>query len=744
MTSRTESPDPLPPPAARPDAVATETSVVGALPLKPIRRRVLIIDDDAAFTLLAAEILDQAGYDASVASNSIDAIARFERDKPDLVLLDVELPGTNGFDLCATLGLLSRGADVPIVMVTGHDDTASIAQAYQVGATDFIHKPVLWPTLPHRVGFILRARDNMRALQASEHKNRALLQALPDTIFIVDAAGILLEHIRGDGKRSRRNLVGKKLEQVLPPGVARAVRLCAKAEHPEELSTYEFTVGRGKDQKSYEARIRPQPNGTMLIVTRNTTERRRARARIEYLAYYDILTGLPNRQLFIRQVGRAIQDAKQSEQLVALLYLDLDRFKRINDNLGHSVGDALLQNVARKLEQSVRPPHVSEPHAERKTHDRARVARLGGDEFAIMLTGVRSEEQIVAVAEQIKLAMAEPLDCGGHRLVVTPSIGIALYPRDGTDIEDLLVKADMAMYQAKDLGRNSYSFFGHSMAVRSLGRLELENDLRAAFEKNEFEVFYQPKVELATGTIVGVEALMRWHHFKRGWIAPEIFIPVAEECGLIFPMGDWVIREACKQLKTWATVGLGALTIAVNVSVQQLASADFVDSVFRALEEYGISPNLLELEITESLLMRNVQDTSLCLKRFRAAGISLSIDDFGTGYSSLGYLRQFPVDALKIDRSFVKDLHTSSDDAAICAAIIAMARELKLKVIAEGVQNTEQLEFLRRHQCDQAQGYLISRAIAPLDLQALLQAAARGELTYAQESATPLRLNVGP
>jgi EAL domain-containing protein (putative c-di-GMP-specific phosphodiesterase class I) len=399
--------------------------------------------------------------------------------------------------------------------------------------------------------------------------------------------------------------------------------------------------------------------------------------------------------------------------------------------------------VARKLEHSVRPLAQSETTDGRRTHDGARVARLGGDEFVIMLTGVSSEEQIVAVAEQIKLAMAEPLDCGGHRLVVTPSIGIALYPRDGTDIEDLLVKADMAMYQAKDLGRNGYSFFGHSMAVRSLGRLELENDLRAAFEKNEFEVFYQPKVELATGTIVGVEALMRWHHVKRGWIAPDIFIPVAEESGLIVPMGDWVIREACKQLKTWANEGFGALTVAVNVSVQQLASLDFVESVFRALAEHGIEPSRLELEITESLLMRNVQDTSACLKRFRAAGISLSIDDFGTGYSSLGYLRQFPVDALKIDRSFVKDLHTSTDDAAICAAIIAMARELKLKVIAEGVQTAEQLDFLRRHQCDQAQGYLISRAVPPNDLQSLLRAAARGELCFAQESAAPLRLNVG-
>jgi EAL domain-containing protein (putative c-di-GMP-specific phosphodiesterase class I) len=306
---------------------------------------------------------------------------------------------------------------------------------------------------------------------------------------------------------------------------------------------------------------------------------------------------------------------------------------------------------------------------------------------------------------------------------VTPSIGIALYPQDGTDIEDLLVKADMAMYQAKDQGRNGVAFYGHSMAVRSLGRLELENDLRSAFQNGDFEIFYQPKVELSSGTIIGVEALLRWHHATRGWIAPDTFIPVAEETGLIAELGDWVIREACKQLNTWASEDLGHLTIAVNVSVQQFARADFVESVLRALWQYGVKPEQLELEITESLLMRNVDDTTVCMKRLRAAGVTLSIDDFGTGYSSLGYLRQFPVDALKIDRSFVKDLHTSDDDAAICAAIIAMARELKLKVIAEGVANTEQLEFLRKHRCDQVQGYLISKPIPVADLERLLRGA---------------------
>jgi diguanylate cyclase (GGDEF)-like protein len=698
------------------------------MPLQSYPRRcVLIIDDDPVFALLASETLQQGGFDVRIAKDSQEALKSFQAATPDLVLLDVELPGGNGFDVCVKLRSMSRGLDVPIVMVTGHDDTESIVQAYQVGATDFIHKPVLWPTLPHRVGFMLRALDNMRALRISEQKNRALLQALPDTIFIVDRGGTVLEHITGHDKADRTDLVGKTLEDVLPSGVARAARQCMDGVSAGDLSTYEFEVGRGKEQRSFEARLRPQTDGTLLIVTRDTTERRRAKARIEYLAYYDTLTGLPNRQLFVRQLGRAIRSAKLSDQMVALLYLDLDRFKRINDNLGHSVGDALLQNVARRLEQSIRPTDVVSRPSDAAPRDQSRVARLGGDEFVVLLTGLTNEEQTVAVAERIQQSLAQPFDCGGHRLVVTPSIGIALYPKDGTDIEDLLIKADMAMYQAKDQGRNRHAFYGQSMAIRSLGRLELENDLRRAFEGGGFQIHYQPKMDLASGQIIGVEALLRWHHATRGWIPPDQFIPVAEETGLIVALGDWVIRESCKQLNAWANEGLGHLSIAVNVSVQQFAREDFVDSVLRALWQYGVKPQQLELEITESLLMRNVDDTTACMKRFRAAGLTLSIDDFGTGYSSLGYLRQFPVDALKIDRSFVKDLNTSDDDAALCAAIIAMARELKLKVIAEGVESMAQMEFLRRHRCDQVQGFLVSEPVPAAGIGLLLLGDLQGE-----------------
>jgi diguanylate cyclase (GGDEF)-like protein len=684
-------------------------------------RRVLIIDDDPVFALLAQQTLRQADFAASVAGNSVEAFAAFDSETPDLVLLDVELPGCNGFDICRQLRASSAGADVPIIMVTGHDDTASISRAYQAGATDFIHKPILWPTLPHRIGFILRALDNLRALRASEHKNRALLQALPDTILIVGSDGVLLEHITGDGQPQHESLVGKQLEQVLPAAVARAARQAMSGGMPAEHLTHDFIIGTGEDQRAIEARLRPQGDGTLLIVTRDTTERQRAKARIEYLAYYDTLTGLPNRQLFVRHAGRAIRAAKQTGALLALLYLDLDRFKRINDNLGHAVGDALLQHVARRIRQSIRADDRAAEPAAGPSPTQPRVARLGGDEFVVLLTELSDEAHAAAVADRIERSLGKPFECDGHRFVVTPSIGIALYPRDATDVEDLLVKADMAMYRAKDQGRNGHAFYGDTMAIRSRGRLEIESDLRHACENGDFQLHYQPKVNLASGAVIGVEALLRWHHATRGWIAPDTFIPVAEETGLIVQLGDWVILETCKQLKQWAATGRGHLTVAVNVSVHQFAAHDFVESVLGSLSQYGVQPAQLELEITESLLMRNVVATTRCMQQLRAAGVALSIDDFGTGYSSLGYLRQFPVGALKIDRSFVRDLTTSSDAAAICATIIAMARELKLKVIAEGVETTAQLDFLRRHRCDQAQGYLISAAVPAAELDKLLR-----------------------
>jgi len=683
------------------------------------RRRVLIIDDDPVFSLLASEALQQADFATQIAGDTQQAMQAFDVFKPDLALLDVNLPGGNGFELCATLRTLASGRDVPIIMVTGHNDTESIARAYDAGATDFIHKPVLWPTLPHRVGFMLRALDNLHALRDSELRNRALLQGLPDTIFMIDGKGVLVEHIAGNEHSYGTHLVGQSLEEVFPAEVARAARKALGRKIATETAGIEFKVKQGGKRRWFEARMRPQPDGPLLVVVRDTTERRESKARIEHLAYYDSLTRLPNRALFVREAARSLQSPTANETLAALLYLDLDRFRRINDNLGHSVGDLLLQEVAKRLEQAFAPADAAAANAARANKPRNRVARIGGDEFALLVTGLEDEQQAAAAADRVRTLLAEPFHCDGHRFVITPSIGIALSPRDGTLIEDLLVKADMAMYQAKDRGRNAHAFYGQTMAVRSLVRLELESELQRAIDGDALQLHYQPKMDLRTGKIVGVEALLRWPHAERGWIAPDTFIPVAEETGLIFAIGERVIDRACAQLAAWSRCDLGHLTIAVNVSVQQFLRADFVDSVLRKLGQHGVAPARLELEITESLLLKNFDEAIAAMRRLRAAGIALSIDDFGTGYSSLGYLRQLPVNALKIDRSFVKDLPDSDDDVAICAAIIAMARELHLKVIAEGVESAAQLEFLRQHRCDQAQGYFIGKPAPVEQLQGL-------------------------
>jgi diguanylate cyclase (GGDEF)-like protein len=683
-------------------------------------RRVLVVDDDPTFALLATETLEQAGFTVMVAPTAQQATATFATFLPDLVLLDVGLPGGNGFDVCRSIRAAAANNDVPVVLVTGHDDTNSIATAYEAGATDFMHKPILWPTLPQRVALMLRALDDHRALARSEKKNRALLQALPDACVVVDRRGHVTEHLTGSDTVGNESLVGKRLEEVFPRELVKTARRCLGAASPGPGVSQEFATVQGEKRRWFEARFRPQPDGTLLIVTRDTTERRRAKARIEYLAFNDVLTRLPNRQQLILAASRAVSEAKRNGSGMAVLHIDLDRFKRVNDNLGHAIGNSLLQSVARRLEQLVRTDARAAAGGVAAPVPLI-VARLGGDEFVVLVGGLSDDRQASDIADGIRQLLAEPFDCGGHHLVVTPSIGIAVFPRDSSDVDDLLVKADMAMYRAKDQGRNTHAFFGESMAVRSLSRLALETDMRQAFERSDFRICYQPMLDLGSGAIVGVEALLRWDHPQRGPVSPEAFIPIAEETGLIVPLGAWVVRQVCEQLRRWADMGFAQLTAAVNVSVQQFIRRDFVDMVLRALQDAGVDPRRLELEITESLLMRSTTDTMASMNRFRSCGVSLSIDDFGTGFSSLGYLRQLPVSALKIDRSFVGDLDRRDDAAKICAAIIALARELKLKVVAEGVENGAQLAFLQRHGCGHAQGFLISKPVPATELEPLLR-----------------------
>jgi len=448
-----------------------------------------------------------------------------------------------------------------------------------------------------------------------------------------------------------------------------------------------------------------QPN--LLATVRDLTDRKVAEERIQFLAYYDALTGLPNRTLLKDRLSKALASARRDKSKVALLFLDLDRFKIINDSLGHSYGDQLLKEVAERVRGCAR--------------EEDSVARLGGDEFLIVLTSIKDISDAAVAAERLMEAMRAEFLIEGHFLSVSCSLGISMFPEHGTEIDDLIKNADAAMYEAKERGRNNFQFFTEDMNTQAAQRLTLENGLRRALEKSELFLVYQPQIDVATGKIVGLEALLRWKHPELGFVAPDKFIRIAENSGLIVPIGEWVINTACRQARKWQKEGLSAVTVAVNVSAVQFRKENFCEMVGRVLQETGLAPEYLELELTESLLLANADMTVSVLQELKAMGVTLAIDDFGTGYSSFSYLRQFRVSKIKIDRSFIRDVAVNPDDAAITTAIIGMAKTLNLKVIAEGVEDEAQMSFLRAHHCDEIQGYYFSKPLAADDVAAKLR-----------------------
>lgn len=443
-----------------------------------------------------------------------------------------------------------------------------------------------------------------------------------------------------------------------------------------------------------------------VAVYRNITETRALASQLFYQANYDALTQLPNRNLLKDRLIHAIAHAQRTQQQLALLFLDLDRFKTVNDSLGHTVGDVVLKAVAKRLQACLRETDT--------------VARLGGDEFVIVLEDLPHEELVVTVSHKLLNALEAPFGVGGHEFFVTASIGITLFPKDGEDADALLSNADTAMYRAKEEGRNTAKFFAQEMNQRALEHLLMEQNLRYALTRNELELHYQPQLDLTSGQTVAVEALLRWRHPQQGLIPPQAFIPFAEEMGLIIPIGDWVIRTACTQAKAWQDAGLPAVRVAVNLSARQFMHPGITAMIARALEESGLQPQYLELEITESVLMKDVEKVIAVMQALQTLGICFAIDDFGTGYSSLNYLKHFPVARLKIDRSFVREITTDPGDAAIALAVIAMAHSMQLQVVAEGVETEAQMLFLKDRHCDQIQGFYLSHPRPADEMRALL------------------------
>jgi len=443
-----------------------------------------------------------------------------------------------------------------------------------------------------------------------------------------------------------------------------------------------------------------------VIVFHDVSESRAMALKMAHLAQHDFLTGLPNRMLLTERLSRAIGQARRHSKRVALMFLDLDYFKHINDSLGHTVGDLLLQVVAERLKLCVR--------------DTDTVCRQGGDEFVILLTEIEQTQDAAPIAEKLLAAFAEPCVLGGHELHITLSIGIAIYPDDGQDADEVMKNADTAMYHAKASGRNNYQFFATEMNTRAVQRLFIEGNLRRVLKQNEFLLYYQPKIDLSTGLMIGSEALIRWKDPEHGLIYPNQFVPIAEESGLIVPIGSWVLREACRQVCAWQDSGLLVVPVAVNISAVEFRHKNFIEGVALILSETGMLPSYLELELTESILMQDAKSSEFVLESLKAMGMQLAIDDFGTGYSSLSYLKRFPINTLKIDQSFVRDIADDADDASIVSAMIGMGKSLKQRVIAEGVETEAQLSFLRALQCDEGQGFLFGHPLPAEEFERLL------------------------
>ena len=664
--------------------------------------RVLVADDDGLLRDIAAATLEGAGFIVETVPTGDAALAACARHMPDIVLLDVEMPGGDGYQACSNIRTLPGGFDVPIVMVTGLDDPTSINLAYDAGATDFVVKPINWALLVHRIRYVLRGARTVDALRLSEQKNAALLKAIPDGIFLLNAAGMVshcFSPVAGLNTPSHRGMF--HLREFLPEGALVQAMQCLDATLRGAPAAFEFSLaGEGPAGRQFECRYLPNASGQVLAIVRDITERKQTEAHIHRLAYFDALTGLPNREWIGDYLAKALAEAARSDRRIALLYIDLDQFKRINDTLGHETGDALLGQVAGRLTDALAYMGAS-----------GRLARVGGDEFIVVLSGSPAAMAAEQAAQRIQAGLAAPFRQGGYEFVVTPSIGIALFPEHGTDAQTLLKNADGAMYEAKASGRNQFRVFTSAVNARVTKRLSLEMELRRAFENAQLEVYYQPQYDARTLRLAGAEALLRWFHPRRGQISTGDFIAVAEETGLIGDIGRWTLQQVCRDLQQWRAAALQVPSIALNVSGRDFMRQDVLLRISRVVEEAHLPASLFELELTEGVLMQDIEGGQRSLHALKEFGFALAVDDFGTGYCSLSYLKRFPLDTLKVDRAFVNDITVDEEDAAIVRAIIGLGHNLGLKLVAEGVETPEQLQFLRAAGCDLIQGFLMSRAI---------------------------------
>jgi diguanylate cyclase (GGDEF)-like protein len=669
----------------------------------------IIADDEELGRLLMAESAAGSGLEPLAFDNGLAALdAALSRDVA-IILLDVDMPGMDGYSVCRRLRAEPRLATIPIVMVTGHEDAAAIGHAFDAGATDFISKPVNWALLPRRIEYILRNAAAARALAERVSQVNTLVEAIPDTLWVVTADGNIRWSPNAGGPAAGR-----------ADGMSAAV-LAPPERLPEALESIRQTAQDGLQRKlayrkddpsglhrSFELRFNRREGGDVVVLRQDTSERTAAAEHIERLAYFDPLTSLPNRQRCIETAERLFGEAAASQQSVAVIYLDLNSFKRVNDTFGHSVGDAVLRTVAGKLALTLERFQAGCGHLS--------VARFGGDEFVILLRDAGARALAIQIADACAVKLQEPIEYGGLEFFSGPSIGLAVYPDDGADVATVLKHADTAMYQAKTGATGSVAVYCPAMSSRLRDWLELEGRLRRAVQTDLLGLQFQPKFRLSDNRVVGVEALIRWCDADHGDISPVRFIEIAEDSGLIIDLGSWVVRAACRQLRKWLDRGI-AVPVAVNVSAKELLFGDPARVVETEAAAFGVPTTLIEIEITESLLVKDSATVRSALEKLRQLGCRIALDDFGTGYSSLAYITRFPPDRIKIDKAFVNNVDRSASDGAVANAILSLGKSLNLIVTAEGIERTGQLEWLRARGCNEVQGFLLSRPLSAQDLE---------------------------
>jgi diguanylate cyclase (GGDEF)-like protein/PAS domain S-box-containing protein len=695
------------------------------------RARILVVDDEPVNVQLLEFLLKTSGYEQVQSTTDPRQVAALHLQyRFDLIILDLQMPHMDGFQVMEALKPMERESWLPVLVVTAEPDKK--LAALEAGARDFIGKPFDTVEVLTRIRNLLEVRllhkesrehgarleRKVRERTAELQRFRGAMDATADGIFLVDARSMAMIDV-SDGACRMLGFSREALLRIDPVALglaerAQLERYADPGSAPREHDIVETELLRADGQGSVPVEIgwQLQQLGELrmlIAVARDISERLHAAQRLKHMSNYDSLTGLPNRTLFFQTLRDAIELAQDKNWRIAVLFITLDRFKIVNDSLGPALGDELLRQFSTRLVRCVRL--------------RDTVGRLGGDEFAHVLTMTReqTEEEAVRVANDVREALRAPFDLNGQQAVLTASIGIAMYPDDALDPGTLVKYADVAMVRAKEAGRDGYRFFTAGMNVSVLARLDLELALRSAIDGDQFELHYQPKLDLNTGRVTGAEALLRWRRPGHGLVYPAEFVPILEETGMVVRLGSWIIDEACRQIAAWGAAGVRDVHVAVNVSSRQFVEGDLEGDIRAAVARHGIDPGLLELELTESALMSNFEHTIEVLDSLKALGIRIAIDDFGTGYSSLAYLKRFPIDKLKIDIAFVRDITTNPDDAAIALAIISMAHSLHMQVIAEGVESRAQMALLRRHFCDEIQGFHFSRALPPDELGTLVQ-----------------------